>query len=195
MVDDTSDIRNETPSEEALKAWLGASKLVDESGRPIVFFHGSPDASFTQFKDDQFFTTDIGYARRFLSAATSSSSFFGVTDRRPGIFSVHIRSEKPFDTRDPAHRKMLAERFAGVFGEGVLTEAGLPDWVEARDIAEWLREELPEQGFDAVIVDEGRDEAGQRPPSYVVFSGSQVMILDVSEPVFDHQAQDDLPEP
>ena len=190
-----SDTRSERLSEDALKRWLGDSRLIDEDGRPIVMYHGSPDASFEHFRDDQFFTADIGYARRFLSAATSSSSFYGVTDRQPGIFSVHIRAENPFDTRNPVHRKMLQEKFAGVFGEGVLTDADLPDWVEARDIAEWLREEMPDQGFDAVIVDEGRDEAGQRPPSYVVFSGSQIMILDVSEPVFDDRPDDDLPEP
>jgi hypothetical protein len=42
---------------------------------------------------------------------------------------------------------------------------------------------LPGQSFDAVIVDEGRDEAGQRPPSWIVFSGDQVRILGLFEPV------------
>jgi hypothetical protein len=161
--------------------WFRNSRLVDETGAPLVMYHGTPDASFDRFRDDQFFTPDIGYARRFLSSATSSSSFYGVTDRRPGVFSVLIRAENPFDTRNPAHRALLKERFCGVHGEGVLTELGLPDWVEGRDIALWLREEMADQGFDAVLVDEGRDEAGQRPPSWIVFSGEQVRILDLAE--------------
>lgn len=174
--------------------WFGNSKLVDESGAPIVMYHGTPDASFERFQDDQFFTPDPDYARRFLSSATSSSSFYGVTDRRPGVFSVLIRAENPFNTRNPAHRALLKERFRGVHGEGVLTGLGLPDWVEGRDIALWLREELAGQGFDAVLVDEGRDEAGQRPPSWIVFSGDQVRVLDLAEPAPDPPSPD-VPEP
>lgn len=163
--------------------WFGNGKLVDEEGAPLVMYHGTPDACFERFHDDQFFTPDPDYARRFLSAATSSSSFYGVEDRRPGVFSVLIRAETPFDTRTPQHRALLREWFCGIHGEGALTGLGLPDWVEGRDIALWLREELAEQGFDAVIVDEGRDEAGQRPPSWIVFSGDQVRVLDLFEPV------------
>jgi len=175
--------------------WFGNSKLVDENGDPIVMYHGTPDASFELFQDDQFFTPDPDYARRFLSASTSSSSFYGVTDRQPGIFSVLIRAENPFDTRNPAHRALLKERFCGVHGEGVLTELGLPDWVEGRDIALWLREELPGQNFDAVIVDEGRDEAWQRPPSWIVFSGDQVHIKEVETRVLSPELPDDTFEP
>ena len=170
-------------SNHALDTWLGSSKLVDDSGAPLVMYHGSPDTNFDRFREDQFFTPDMDYARRFLSSATSSSSFYGVRDRKPGIFSVHLRCEKPFDTRDPEHAKILRDRFSGIHGEGVLTEQGLPDWVEGRDIAAWLREELPGEGFDAVIVDEGRDEAGQRPFSYIIFSADQIRVLAVSEPV------------
>ncbi len=127
--------------------WFGNSKLVDEEGAPLVMYHGTPDASFERFHDDQFFTPDPDYARRFLSSATSSSSFYGVEDRRPGVFSVLIRAENPFDTRNPEHRALLRDRFCGIHGEGVLTGLGLPDWVEGRDIALWLREEVADQGF------------------------------------------------
>lgn len=175
--------------------WFGNSRLVDEAGAPIVMYHGTPDASFERFHDDQFFTPDPDYARRFLSAATSSSSFYGVTDRSPGVFSVLIRAENPFDTRNPAHRALLKERFSGIHGEGVLTDLGLPDWVEGRDIAIWLREELADHGFDAVLVDEGRDEAGQRPPSWIVFSGDQVRILDLCEPRIEPLGSGDSFEP
>ena len=175
--------------------WFGNSRLVDEEGAPLVMYHGTPDASFERFHEDQFFTPDPDYARRFLSAATSSSSFYGVSDRRPGVFSVLIRAENPFDTRNPAHRALLRERFCGVHGEGVLTGLGLPDWVEGREIALWLREELADQGFDAVIVDEGRDEAGQRPPSWIVFSGDQVRVIDLLEHGSEEPEPDDACEP
>lgn len=175
--------------------WFGSSRLVDATGAPLVMYHGTPDASFDRFEDDQFFTPDPDYARRFLSAATSSSSFYGVTDRRPGVFTVLIRAENPFDTRNPAHRALLTERFCGVHGEGVLTDLGLPDWVEGRDIALWLREELADHGFDAVLVDEGRDEAGQRPPSWIIFSGDQVRVIGLLEHGFDEPEPDEACEP
>lgn len=63
--------------------WFGNSRLVDEQGAPLVMYHGTPDASFERFRDDQFFTPDPDYARRFLSSATSSSSFYGLTSSTP----------------------------------------------------------------------------------------------------------------
>lgn len=163
---------------QAFKDWFGTSQVVDGSGEPLVMYHGTPDASFNEFKGDQFFTSDKEYAKRFLSSSTSSSSFYGVKDNKPQVFEVYIKSDNPFDTRKPEHAKILQEKFSGVFGEGSLTESGLPDWVEGRDIAEFLRDELSEQGFDSVIVDEGRDNAGQRPPAYIVFEPNQIKSID-----------------
>lgn len=156
------------------KSWFGDSKVVDDSGKPLVMYHGTPDASFESFKKDQFFTSDKKYASRFKSSSTSSSSFYGVRDNNPDVFEVFIKSDNPFDTRRKDHEKILKERFSGVFGEGVLTENSLPDWVEGRDIAEFLRNEIPEKGFDSVIVDEGKDSSGKRPPAYIVFSPNQI---------------------
>ena len=169
-----SPVTEDQTETEEFKEWFGTSKLVDENGKPLTMYHGSPDASFTSFKEDQFFTSDRNYAERFLSSSTSSSSFSGVSDKNPAVFDVYIKSENPFDTRDTEHAKILKDEFSGVFGEGVLTNKGLPDWVEGRDIAEFLRDELPHMGFDSVIVDEGKDESGQRPEAYIVFSPEQI---------------------
>jgi len=34
------------------KKWFGDSKVVDENGKPLVVYHGTPDASFTEFKSE-----------------------------------------------------------------------------------------------------------------------------------------------
>lgn len=164
-------VKTETPE---FKEWFGDSKVVDEDGEPLAMYHGTPDAGFDAFKEDQFFTSDKNYAERFLSSSTASSSFQGIETVDPKIFEVYIKSENPFDTRKPEHAKILREKYAKIFGEGVLTERGLPDWVEGRDIAEFLRNELPEQKFDSIIVDEGKDALGQRPESMIVFEPTQI---------------------
>jgi hypothetical protein len=137
-------------------------------------YHGTPSATFDKFKPDQFFTSDPNYANRFTSSGTSSSSFYGVSDDAPAVIPAYVKTKKVFDTRKPEHAKILKDKFAGKFGEGVLTEKGLPDWVEGRDIAEFLRDELPEMGFDSLIVDEGIDAAGARPIAKIVFDPKNI---------------------
>lgn len=155
--------------------WFGNSKVVDARGRPLVVYHGTPDASFSEFSADQFFTASREYANKFTSSSSASSSFYGITDAAPAVIAVYLRIEKPFDTRDPVCRRIYNDQYFGKFGNGAaITESGLPDWVEARDLVEFLKEEMPEMGFDGVFVDEGRDASGQRPMAYMPFSPNQI---------------------
>ena len=155
--------------------WFGNSKVVDSRGFPLVVYHGTPDASFSEFSADQFFTASREYANKFTSSSSASSSFYGVADAAPAVIPVYLRIEKPFDTRDPVCRKIYNDRYFGKFGNGAaITGSGLPDWVEARDLVEFLKEEMPEMGFDGVFVDEGRDAAGQRPMAYMPFAPHQI---------------------
>jgi len=155
--------------------WFGNSKVVDARGRPLVVYHGTPDASFSEFSADQFFTASREYANKFTSSSSASSSFYGITDAAPAVIAVYLRIEKPFDTRDPVCRRIYNDQYFGKFGNGAaITDSGLPDWVEARDLVEFLKEEMPEMGFDGVFVDEGRDASGQRPMAYMPFSPNQI---------------------
>ncbi len=157
------------------RRWFGESKVIDTLGKPLVVYHGTPDASFSEFAPDQFFTASKEYAQKFTTSSTASSSFYGVRDKAPAVIAVYLRIEKPFDTRNPAHRKIYNDLYFGKFGNGAtLTPAGLPDWVEARDLVAFLKEEMPEMGFDGVYIDEGRDDAGQRPMAYMPFSPGQI---------------------
>ncbi len=157
------------------RRWFGNSQVVDGRGRPLVVYHGTPDARFEQFQEEAFFSADPAYASKFTTSACASSSFYGVTDEAPAVFPVFLKIERPFDTRRPEHRRLYEERYHLKFGNGAaLTERGLPDWVEARDLAEFLREEIPEYGFDGLYVDEGCDSAGQRPMAYIVFEPTQI---------------------
>lgn len=152
--------------------WFGDSKVVNEDGSPKVVYHGTPSGDFSEFYEQQFFTTNKEYAEKYLTSSTSSG--MGRKESKPKIFEVYIKSENPFDTRDPKHAKILKDQFSGKFGEGVLTEKDLPDWMEGRDIAEFLIDELADYGFDSVIVDEGTDNSGDRGEAYIVFEPTQI---------------------
>lgn len=166
--------------------WFGRSKIVDGGGRPLVVYHGTPDARFSVFGPDQFFTASKEYAQKFTTSSMASSSFYGVQDKAPAVLAVYLRIENPFDTRKPAHRKIYNELYFGKFGNGAsLTENGLPDWVEARDLVEFLKEEMPQMGFDGLYIDEGRDDAGQRPMAFIPFEPNQIKSASANSGAFD----------
>lgn len=173
------------------RRWFGESKIVDSAGQPLVLYHGTPDAGFTEFAPDQFFTASKEYAQKFTTSSTASSSFYGIRDNAPAVLAVYLRIENPFDTRNPAHRKIYNDLFFGKFGNGAaLTPTGLPDWVEARDLVEFLKEEMPEMRFDGIYVDEGRDDAGQRPMAYMPFEPWQIKSATGNSGRFDQRSTD-----
>lgn len=137
-------------------------------------YHGTPDATFNEFKPDQFFTSDPSYANKFTTSSSASSSMYGVKDKAPAVIPTFVKTKNVFDTRKPEHAKILKDMFEGKFGEGKLTPRGLPDWVEGRDIAEFLREQLPKMEFDSILVDEGIDAAGARPIAKIVFDPKNI---------------------
>ncbi len=157
------------------RLWFGSSKILGDDKQPLVVYHGTPDASFEQFEEFSFFSADPQYASKFTTSACASSSFYGVTDRAPAVFPCYLKIENPFDTRLPPHRKLYEDLYYMKFGNGAaLTGLGLPDWVEARDLAEFLKDEIPEFGFDGLYIDEGKDAAGQRPMAYMPLSCTQI---------------------
>jgi hypothetical protein len=156
------------------KKWFGDSKVVDEQGKPLVVYHGTPNASFSEFKNDQFFSKDPNYANRYTTSSTASSSYSGIKDDAPAVYPVYLSIKKPFDTRKYNHRKIYNELFFNKFGNGSkLTDRGLPDWVEARDLVDFLKTEMGDK-FDGILIDEGADALGVRPMSYMPFSNTQI---------------------
>ena len=158
-------------------------KRAEEMGfdTSTVYYHGTPSATFSAFDYDQFFTKDTGYANKFTTSSSASSSFYGVSDDAPALIPVYLKMNKPFDTRDPEIAKIFNDHYYMKFGEGSqLTDKGLPDWVEARDLAEFLRDEIPEMGFDSVIIDEGVDNNGDRPIAYMPVNPSQIRSVNAA---------------
>lgn len=80
-------------SEPALRnfyKWFGDSKVVDDQGRPLVVYHGTPNGGFDTFIKDSFFTDDINQARGYAEIKYNTVAPKGQT------FSVYLKMSNPF---------------------------------------------------------------------------------------------------
>lgn len=157
------------------------SKVRDENGNLLVVYHGTPNANFTKFRSSSYFTQNKEYAQRYQSPGASSLSVKTNMDN-PDTYKVYLNIKKPFDTRNADEREIFENEFYMKWGNGApLSKRGLPDWVEAMDLQEFIEEN--EYDYDGLIVDEG-GEGGYGMPvydrglAYVTFFSNQVKSVD-----------------
>ena len=164
------------------------SKVRDEKGNLLVMYHGTPNATFTKFRDGSYFTEHKWYAERYKGRSASSLSYKKTADN-PDVYTVYLNIKKPFDTRNEEERRIFEEEYFGHYGMGTpLMESGLPDWLDAIDLQEFLEE--MGYDYDGLILDEGSvggygEEVVNRGLSYVVFDPSQVKNVDNKAPTSD----------
>ena len=161
------------------------SKVRDKNGRLLVMYHGTPDASFTEFREGTYFTQNKAYADGYQAPGASM-----LTKKQsapnPGTYKVYLNIEKPFDTRIPAVRKVWDTMFYRKWGTGTpLQDSGLPDWTDGTDIQEFIEEEGLD--YDGIVLDEGGyyDRNGglmKRGESYMIMSAEQVKNIDNKRP-------------
>lgn len=145
------------------------SKILDEKGRLLTVYHGSPKAGFTEFTTElegAYFTADKNYATEYAKG-----------DEK-GVYAVYLNITKPFDTREPAARKIFEKEFYGQWGNGApLTARGLLDWTDGADMYDFIQEKGYD--YDGIIIDEGGTPDGKggvrdRGISYVAFHKNQI---------------------
>ncbi len=145
------------------------SKILDEKGRLLTVYHGSPKAGFTEFTTElegAYFTADKNYATEYAKG-----------DKK-GVYAVYLNITKPFDTREPAARKIFEKEFYGQWGNGApLTARGLLDWTDGADMYDFIQEKGYD--YDGIIIDEGGTPDGKggvrdRGISYVAFHKNQI---------------------
>ena len=164
------------------------SKVRDEKGKLLVMYHGTPNATFTKFRDGSYFTEHKWYAERYKGQSASSLSYKKTADN-PDVYTVYLNIKKPFDTRNEEERRIFEEEYFRHYGMGTpLMESGLPDWLDAIDLQEFLEE--MGYDYDGLILDEGSvggygEEVVNRGLSYVVFDPSQVKNVDNKAPTTD----------
>lgn len=166
--------RAEPTESPAFNEWFGESKVVDESGKPLVVYHGTAVAGFEQFKGDLFyFTADRNMANNYAGSKSESALPKGKdywdTAEAKAVYPVYLKIETPFDTRLPEVRKIFMDEFYNKYGNGTPldSERGLPDWTDAEALKEFITERnLP---YDGLILAESHGGITQ-----AVFDSTQV---------------------
>lgn len=111
----------------ALKDWIAGSKVVDDEGRPLVVYHGTTAAAFTDFKIPAFFTSDRSGAEWYMH---------GEEDGRVEELYLSIRNPLDIRTQAGAFEFITIARNAGVQINSDITPDGGPWSFEADEIAE-----------------------------------------------------------
>lgn len=164
--------------------WYEGAKLFDSEGNPLKLYHGTPNATFDSFRPGSYFTPDKNYASTYKNQGASSLGYKKNADN-PDVYEVYINMKKPFDTRDKAARDIFYKDYYGQRGMGTdLQENGLPDWMDGRDLVDFLTER-PELGYDGLVLSEGAvggygDDVVSRGISYVNLSPNQVKSVNNS---------------
>lgn len=170
---------------EEFKRWFGDSKVVDDDGNPLVVYHGTPDAEFDSFKGESHFTENPEYASIYTNTNASSINSRPKKGDAPAVYPVYLSIQNPLDTRIKKHKDIFNNEFFMKWGNGTpLSERGLPDWTDGRDLIEWIEE--TGQPFDGVILDEGgTPEYGHRGQSWVALKPSQIKSATGNSGAFD----------
>ena len=162
-----------------------AQKMVDKAaaaaGYTIKAYHGTPNGTFTVFRGWQYFTENKSYADIYQNQGASSNGY-KTTAEKPRTYDVYLKTDKPFDTRNEAERKIFEDEFLGKWGNGTpLSERGLPDWTDGDDLVEFFEENGYD--YDAIYLDEGAtggygDEVKDRGVAIVIKNPEQIKSAD-----------------
>lgn len=160
-------------SEQALRnfyKWFGDSKVVDEQGRPLVVYHGTPTGTFDTFYEDSYFTADKEIADKY-QATWYSAMTPNKQSTLPKTYSVYLKMENPFDSRTEQGKRIIKKLSEIRGGDFDLGESGLVDWTNAQDLTELLKEKYP--SFDGLFLS---GFAGSQ--EYVAFNPTQIKSVE-----------------
>jgi hypothetical protein len=167
----------------AFKAWFGDSKVVDADGKPLVVYHGSPDARFVD-EDGAFKSQRERYgfgkergAHWFASSKETARSYmdphraFDYQNAEPGMVEAYLKIENP-----------------------LIVDASGSKWRDAQKLGKTgdVIQKAQADGHDGVIIRNVRDNyqtgvvAGDKPTNtYVVFDSTQIKSATGNRGTFD----------
>lgn len=169
---------------EAFKKWFGDSKVVDENGKPLVVYHGTPKGGFESFDtytagentanvSDGFYFTENKLNAETYSGEKEiiipNQKLFNEGEYQPGIYPVYLSLQNPLII-DFEGRNWDGMDTKGEYSGDVL---GINDYVNMAKT----------KGHDGLIAknisDEGRFGKGYNwgNNTYVVFNPSQIKSI------------------
>lgn len=157
---------------DAFKRWFGNSKVVDDSGKPLVVYHSSPREiqAFRQY-------SDLGHHFGTEKAANDRASFWEKDPSKGGkknVYSVFLSIKNPIELPDL----------------GVWEPSELVDWLKQKNVLddsdatkilmrfekgdkmEELRNVLKKKGYDGAFYKNTVEDPGS--VSWIAFDGTQV---------------------
>lgn len=162
--------------------WFGDSKVVDESGRPKVMFHGTTE-DFTEF--------DEIYGGIYFAEDPSVSEFFATaaTGERYGAKRFYLKAENIFDPTNDDAKETLDKVERDYDNETDYKDddgeyMSLSSWVSSgylfklgRNVQNEVMESLSAEGFDGVRYTDASPATGDS-ISFVVFDPSNIKSAD-----------------
>ncbi|NLZ40869.1 MAG: hypothetical protein GX886_06390, partial [Comamonadaceae bacterium] len=105
-------IGSRAPQSEAFRRWFGDSKVVDESGQPLVVYHGT-NSDLSVFASDRanYFTADPG-------AASIYAEGFGAQREGANVYPVYLSIQRPKWMPLTDSAKLTAADLAAIKEEG-----------------------------------------------------------------------------
>jgi hypothetical protein len=120
MIDGTESAIAQAPKIETpeFKSWFGKSKAVDDSGKPVVLYHGT-DQSFDTFEGTSWFTTSKSDASNYSNIITPGK------EHTPNVMPVYISIKKPkylenYANRDEVEKAKASGKYDGVIVKSVM---------------------------------------------------------------------------
>lgn len=139
------------PGSPAFDRWFGDSKVVDADGKPLVVYHGSPDARFLKEEDAQF----KGLNERFgMPPRDDDGAFWFASDRSTAASYADDTRAWDYQNAEPG-----VQPFYVKLENPLVIDAAGKEWREAQargktsDVIEQARAE----GRDGVIIRDVRD--------------------------------------
>ena len=125
----------------AFREWFGKSKTVGYKGRPKVFYHGTSNPGFTEFKTGRdgavgpgIYLAENPNKASFWAGVSESSITPGKLNVRKeggGVYKLHARIENPYkvDIYDPASMEFAKSGAARAAGHDGLYVPATMEWV------------------------------------------------------------------
>lgn len=185
--------RLDTPE---FKSWFGDSKVVDESGKPLVMYHGTARAGFDFFDTyasnyglmgmGGYFTENPDVAGGYTNKGAKKMERQG-RDPTPAIYPVYLSIKNPIDMDAPADIaawSKVGNEYGADFTDGMTNEQAYRELESALqdeqmpsyEGAEIMQDALRDMGFDGIThVGGGRvDAAGVRHRVFIAFDPEQI---------------------
>lgn len=165
-------LRTDTPS---FRRWFDGSKVVTESGAPMVVFHGTPN-TFTKFDTfPAYFTCDRNAAMAYAENQYAREDH----DGDPTVMEVYLAMKNP--------RVISADELAIEAPD----DDGEICWMSVENFAY----KLEMQGFDGMILKgitdfsgmDGDERLTRAYDQYVAFNGQQIKNVVEPKPSYDHE--------